>query len=157
MNKYDDAVNIMMERYNKDEIWSVATANGKKQDVRFVGGFYEDGAVYTVTYTLSNKMKQIEANPEVAVCSFWFTGHGIGENLGWVRDEKNAETMKRVRVAFAEWYDNGHTDEDDPNTCLLRIRLTDGVIIDHEKKYGAFRYEVDFVNKSARSMASSFM
>lgn len=149
MSIYDDAIKLMTERYSKDELWPIATTDGKTQTVRIVSGYYEDGAVYSVTYTLSNKMKQIEANPEVAICSFWFTGHGVGENLGWVRDEKNAEMMKKVRAAFAEWYDNGHTDEEDPNTCLLRIRLTDGVVTDHDKKYGVLRYEVDFVNKTA--------
>lgn len=150
MGKYDDAIKIMAERYGKDDLWPIATINGKNHGVRFVNGYYEEGAVYTVTYALSTKMKHIEANPEVAVCSFWFTGHGIGENLGWVRDEKNMDIMKKLRAAFAEWYGNGHTNEEDPNTCLLRIRLTDGVLIDHEKKYGEGRYEIDFVNQTAR-------
>ncbi len=34
-------------------------------------------------------MEQKKKNPEVAVCGEWFTAHGIGENLGYVRDEKN--------------------------------------------------------------------
>lgn len=150
MSKYDDATKIMTERYNKDEIWPISTIQGENHAVRFVNAYYEGGAIYTVTYALSTKVKHIEAHPNVAVCSFWFTGHGIGENLGWVRDEKNAEMMKKLRTAFAKWYDNGHTNEEDPNTCLLRIRLTDGVLIDHEKKYGAGHYRIDFVNKTAQ-------
>ena len=78
--------------------------------MRIVNSYYEDGAIYTVTYVLSNKMKQIKKNPEVAVCGEWFAAHGIGENLGYVRDEKNAEIMSKLRAVFAEWYDNGHTD-----------------------------------------------
>jgi general stress protein 26 len=150
LSKYDDAIKIMVERYTKDELWSISTLNGDSHTVRIVSGYYEDGAVYTVTHALSTKMKDMEANPKVALCTFWYTGHGIGENLGWVRDEKNAEMMVKVRAAFAEWYDNGHTDEEDPNTCLLCIRLTDGIIIDHDRKYGEFRYAVDFVNKTAQ-------
>ncbi len=57
--------------------------------------------------------------------------------------------MGKLREAFAAWYSNGHVNEDDPNTCVLRIRLTKGVIIDHEQKYGAGYYEVDFVNRTA--------
>lgn len=150
MSKYDDAIKIMAERHGKDDLWPISTINGENHEVRFVNGYYEDGAVYTVTYALSTKMKHIEANPKVAICTFWFTGHGMGENLGWVRDEKNAEIMKKLRTAFAEWYDNGHTNEEDPHTCLLCVKLTDGVIIDHERKYGAFRYEVDFIGKTAQ-------
>jgi general stress protein 26 len=47
--------------------------------------------------------------------------------------------MSKLRAAFAEWYDNGHTDESDPNTCLLRVQLTDGVLFSNGTKY-----EIDF-------------
>jgi hypothetical protein len=115
-----------------------------------VDAYYEDGAFYVVTYALSNKMKQIDANPEVGVCAIdWFSGHGTGENLGWVRDEKNASMMTKLREAFAGWYSNGHVNEEDKNTSLLRIRLTDGIVIDNEKKYGEWQYVVDFAKKTA--------
>ena len=47
--------------------------------------------------------------------------------------------MDILRAAFAAWYDNGHTNEADPNTCLLKIRLTDGVLFSD-----GTRYEIDF-------------
>lgn len=84
-------------------------------------------------------MRQIAENPAVAVCGEWFTVHGTGENLGHVKDECNAEIMSKLRTVFAEWYDNGHTDENDPNTCLLRIHLTDGVLFHH-----GTRYDIEF-------------
>ena len=149
MSKYDDAIKLMNERFGKDSLISIATVDGGRPYVRTVDGYYEDGAFYAVTYALSKKMKQIEAEPEVAVCGEWFTGHGTGENLGWVRDEGNAAIMAKLREAFAAWYGNGHVDEDDKNTCLLRISLTDGVVIDNEKKYSEWQYTVDYVNKSA--------
>ena len=129
----------MDERFGHDTLISVATINGSRPAVRIVNSYYEDGSFYTVTYALSNKMKQIQINPEFAVCGEWFTAHGVGENLGHVRDDSNAEIMSKLRTVFAEWYDNGHTDESDPNTCLLRIRLTDGVLFHHGTKY-----EIDF-------------
>lgn len=131
--------NIMYERFHKDSIISVATDVDGIPYVRNVDGFYEDGAFYTVTYALSNKMKQIEVNNQVAICGEWFTAHGYGENLGYVRDKKNEEIMAKLRKAFAAWYDNGHTNEDDPNTCLLRITLTKGIILANGKQY-----KVDF-------------
>ncbi|MCL2816454.1 MAG: pyridoxamine 5'-phosphate oxidase family protein, partial [Oscillospiraceae bacterium] len=79
----------------------------------------------------------------------WFSGHGTGENLGWVLDGGNAAIMAKLREAFAAWYTGGHVNENDENTCLLRVKLTDGVLIDHEKKYGEWRYALDFVNKTA--------
>ena len=150
MNKYYDAIKLMKERFGKDSLISIATKDGNRICVRTVDGYYEDSAFYVVTYALSGKMKQIEANPDVAVCGVeWFNGHGIGENLGWVRDERNMVIMARLREVFASWYSGGHVNEDDRNTCLLRVRLTDGVIIDHEKKYGEWQYQVDFVRRTA--------
>jgi len=140
MEKIDPkALSILEERFGHDTIISLATIDSTRPSVRHVNSFYEDGAFYTVTYALSNKMRQMQTNPVVAICGEWFTAHGIGENLGYVRDEKNAEIMEKLRTAFAEWYDNGHTDENDPNTCLLRIRLTDGVLFNKGTKY-----EIDF-------------
>jgi len=130
-----EALLRMNERFGHDTLISLATIDGSRPAVRTVNSYYEDGAFYTVTYALSNKMKQIKICPEVAICGEWFTAHGIGENLGWVRDEKNAEIMSKLRTAFAEWYDNGHTNESDPNTCLLRIRLTDGILFHQGTKY----------------------
>ncbi len=148
MSKYETVNKIMTERFGHDSLISVATAEGTQPYVRTVDGYYEDGAFYIVTYALSSKMKQIEANPQVSVCGEWFTALGIGENLGYVRDERNAAMMAKLREAFASWYSNGHVNEDDPNTCLLRIRLTKGVLIDHEKKYGEWQYIVDFSNQT---------
>lgn len=48
-------------------------------------------------------------------------------------------TNALLRAAFAAWYANGHTNEADPNTCLLRVRLTDGVLFAEGK-----RYEIEF-------------
>ena len=149
MNQYDNANKIMTERFGRDCLISIATVEGTHPHVRTVDGYYDDGAFYVINYTLSNKMKQIAAQPEVAVCGEWFNGHGIGENLGYVRDESNAAIMARLREAFAAWYGNGHVNEDDPNTCLLCIRLTDGVLFDHARKYGKGRFIIDFANRTA--------
>ena len=125
----------MTERFGHDTLISVATVNGDSPAVRIVNSYYEEGAFYTITYGGSNKMKHIAENPKTAICAEWFTAHGIGENLGWVKDEKNADLMNKLRAAFAEWYDNGHTNEDDPNTCILKITLTDGILFSHGTRY----------------------
>lgn len=144
MNRYNDAMQILNDRFGCDTLLSLATLDGNRPSARIVNSYYEAGAFYTVTYALSNKMKQISDQPQVAVCGEWFTARGVGENLGWVRDEKNAEMMDKLHAVFAEWYSNGHTDEEDPNTCLLRIRLTDGVLLNH-----GTRYELDFIQQKA--------
>lgn len=155
MNKYDEAMKKLDEKLgNKDGLISLSTialergADGRSRPAaRLVNAYYKDGALYTVTYATSNKMLQIAQNPEVAVCIIVenFTADGIGENLGWVCDEKNAEIMATLRVIFAEWYNEANND-DDRNTCLLRVRLTKGLWNDPHQ---GIKNEVDFVNKTA--------
>lgn len=130
---------IMNERFGHDSLISVATVDGTTPYVRTVNSYYEDGAFYTITSARSNKMKQIEKNPTVAICGDWFTAHGIGENIGHICAESNAELADKLRKTFASWYDNGHTDESNPNTCILRFQLTEGVLFSHGTKY-----EIDF-------------
>ena len=130
---------ILEERFGKDSLIALATVEDGLPSVRTVNAVYMDGAFYVVTYALSGKMRQIEKNPVAAVCGDWFTAHGIGESLGHVLREENRQVMEMLRAAFASWYNNGHTNEEDPNTCLLRSRLTDGVLFNH-----GTRYDIEF-------------
>ena len=145
MSKYEEAMNIMTERFGKDSLIAIATTDGERLYNRIVDAYFEDGAFYVSTHALSNKMNQIESNPEVAVCAVdWFGGHGNGKNLGWVLDPNNAGIRAKLREAFV-WYDDANN-EQDKNCCILEIRLTDGMLI---KDHHAIRYQVDFANKSA--------
>ena len=131
-----EVLKIMDQRFGCDSLIALATVDDKNIPwVRTVNSYYESGAFYVVTYAKSKMMKQIASNPTVAISGEWFTAHGLGENLGHVLDPKNEEIMSKVRTVFAEWYDNGHTNEADPNTCLLCIRLTDGILFSHGTKY----------------------
>lgn len=130
---------IMDERFGCDSVISLATHDGGRISVRNVNAYYEDGVFYIITYLLSNKMQQMAINRDVAMCGDWFTAHGIAENLGHVLKSENCEIMSKLRTAFAEWYSNGHTNEGDTNTVLLRINLTDGVLFSH-----GTRYDIDF-------------
>ena len=130
---------IMAERFGKDTVISLATAVGEVPFVRSVNAYYEGGAFYVITYALSDKMRQIAQNPTVAVSAEWFSAHGRGENLGYIYKEENRRIAEKLKTAFAEWYDNGHNNYQDPNTCILCIHLTDGVLLSH-----GTRYEIDF-------------
>jgi len=145
MSNYENAINIMTERFGKDSLIAIATKDGERLSNRMVDAYYENGTFYISTNAQSNKVKHIEVNPEVAVCAVdWFSGHGIGKNLGWVLEPQNAEIRSKLREAF-EWYDHANN-EQDKNCCILEIRLIDGMLI---KDHHAIRYQIDFVNKSA--------
>jgi len=148
MSKYEEAMNIMNERFGKDSLIAIATTDGKRIYNRIVDAYFENGAFFVSTNALSSKMKQIESNPEVAVCAIdWFSGHGVGRNLGWVLEPQNAGIRLKLREAFAQWYDHANN-EQDKNCCILEIRLTDGMLI---KDHHAVRYQIDFTNETALS------
>ena len=130
---------IMVERFGKDNVIALATTENGIPYVRNVNAFYENKAFYVITYGLSNKMKQIEKNPVVAIAGDWFTAHGKGLNLGYFGKSENTEIAEKLRAAFAEWIDNGHNNFNDENTCILCIKLTDGLLLSH-----GTRYDIDF-------------
>lgn len=130
---------LMVERFGMDNVIALATMADGVPHVRYVNAYYEDGAFYVITYALSNKMRQIEKNPGVAIAGDWFTAHGKGVNLGWFGKSENSGIAGKLRKAFEAWIDNGHNNFEDENTCILCIKLMDGVLFHHGK-----RYDLDF-------------
>lgn len=158
MSKFENALKLMDELCgnDKEEVIALATMSlstgsdgSPRPAVRMVCAYYEDGAFYVSTDSTKNKMLEIEKNNEIAIAGMgWYTFQGKAENLGWVKDEKNAEIRAKFKKIFG-WFDEVG-DEDNPNSIVLRITLTEGVIIDHEGRYGDKRYEIDFINKVAK-------
>ena len=130
---------ILLERFGKDSIIALATAIDNTPYVRSVDAFYEDGAFYVLTYGLSGKMKQIEQNSTVAISGEWFTAQGKGINLGYFGKEENLRIANKMKQVFSAWIDNGHNNFDDINTCILCIKLTNGILFSN-----GTRYEIDF-------------
>lgn len=98
---------IMDERFGKDNVISLATSEDNLPYVRYVNAYYENGAFYVITYALSNKMKQIEKNPAVALAGDWFTATGKGVNLGWFGKTENKEMADRLRKVFCFLMEQG--------------------------------------------------
>ena len=130
---------LMVERFGMDNVIALATLEDGMPCVRYVNAYYEDGAFYVITYGLSNKMRQIEKNPNVAIAGEWFTAHGRGASLGWFGRSENSDMAGKLKKAFEAWINNGHNNFEDENTCILCIRLTDGVLFHH-----GTRYDLDF-------------
>lgn len=155
MTEFEEGYKLLEEKFgnNRDNLIAVATiarepgANGSPRPVvRTIDAFYEDGTFYAVTYARSNKIKQIEENNEVSIAANpeMFTANGIGENLGWVLDPKNAEIRAKLRTAFAAWYDMANN-EQDKGCCIMAVHLTRGTLnINHWEKL----YFMDFTNKT---------
>lgn len=129
----------MNERFSHDALIALATIDDMIPPVRTVNSYYQNGAFYVITDASSNKMQQIKKNPHISICGEWFTAHGIGKNLGHVLDKENRTIIKQLRKVFESWYNNGHIVEENPDTCILCIQLTDGVLFSN-----GTRYDIDF-------------
>lgn len=130
---------LLLERFGKDSLIALATSVDNIPYVRTVDAFYENGAFYVLTYALSGKMKQIEKNPVVAVSGEWFTAQGTAVSLGSFSSEKNKDIAHKMRKIFSGWIDNGHSNLDDENTCILCIKLTKGILFSN-----SIRFDIDF-------------
>ena len=136
MNNWNEqAEKIMTERFGKDNVIALATAENNVPYVRNVNAYYENGAFYIITYALSNKMKQISDNPTVAITGEWFTAHGKAVSLGFIGKPENTSIAEKLKTVFASWIDNGHTDLNDENTIILCVKLTDAVLFSHGTRY----------------------
>jgi len=134
---------VMKELYGRDVAMSLATVNGDKANVRVINAYYNENIFYITTYSLSNKMKEITINPNVALNHNMFVAHGLGKNIGNPLEEQNRELRKQLKHVFFAFYDK-HVYEDDINTCILKITLTDSLVFAHD-----YKYFIDFKNKTA--------
>ena len=142
-NYFNEAIEVMKELYGKDVAMSLATVNGDKPDMRVVNAYYKENAFYITTYALTNKMRQILNNQNVALNHNLFVAHGTGENIGSPLDESNRELREELKRVFVAFYDR-HVDEQDKNTCILKVSLTDALVFAHD-----FKYIIDFKNQTS--------
>lgn len=126
---------IMRERFGGDAVIALATVENGKPFVREVDGNYLDGCFYVVTHAKSRKMQQIEKDAAVAISGEWFSAVGEGENIGHPCREENLALRERLKLAFSTWYTMGHVNEDDPDTCILRIKLREGTLFAEGNRY----------------------
>lgn len=147
MDTFAAAAGLMQEQFGCDVIIALATCTENGVNVRNVNGYYKDGAMYVVTHSASQKMRDIERKGDVAVCKDLMCAHGIGENLGSPKKEANRELRDELKTVFCAFYDR-HVNEDDPGTCILKIILTDAVAFSKDTKY-----LIDFTKKTATAIA----
>lgn len=158
MNKYEKAMKLMEEfcGNGKDNLIALATITlspnaigNPRPAVRMVDAYYEDGVFYVSTDAKKNKILEIGKNNAVSICGLdLFVAQGTADNLGWVKDERNEEIRAKMKKIFP-WFD-AHGDEDNPDSIVLRITLTEGTITDNDKKYGEWLYKVDFEKKEVK-------
>lgn len=150
MDHYEAAMAVMTELFGKDCFFSLATVHENKPAVRVVDTYYEDGAFYIVTYGSSAKVKELQANDNVALCSQLVRFEGVACNIGHPLAPENSGIREKLIQVFAPWYFK-HNDEKDPAMCYVKIELRNGFFY----KDGT-GYKVDFLNRTAETFPFVF-
>ncbi|GHV07991.1 hypothetical protein FACS189485_18970 [Spirochaetia bacterium] len=142
-NFFEEAVDAMKELYGKDVLMSLATVNEDKVNIRTIDAYFKDDSFYGVTYALSNKIKEIKKNQNIALNNNLFVAHGTGKNIGHPLKKQNLELREELRKEFSVWYDK-HNNESDKNMCFLKMMLKDALVFANN-----YKYKIDFENKRA--------
>ena len=135
VKRCEEAESIMAERFGRDTVIALATVEGGVPYVRYVDAYYEDGSFYVVTYALSNKMRHLAGGSSAAIAGDWFTAHGKGVNMGAFGSVDNRALAEKLESVFSAWIHNGDSDLTSTDTVILKIELTDGVLLSHGARY----------------------
>ena len=141
MNYFEEAVAAMKQLYSKDIPMSLATVRGGKPNARFVDLYFDGASSYLVTTRTSQKCEEIKENPMVALNYQLFVAHGVAYDIG--SPLNHPELREVLRKEFAPWYAK-HVDENNPDTCIIKIALTDAIVF-----LNGMKYKVDFSRQEA--------
>ena len=144
MNSYEKSLTVLSDLFGKDFQFSLATSVNDKPSIRVVDTYYENGVFWIVTYAKSNKVKEIEANPNVALCNYFYSFTGKAINAGHPLKTENEEIRKKLIKVFEPWY-FAHNNENDENMCYVKVVLTNGFFFKNGKGY-----KVDFEKKTSK-------
>ena len=144
MELFEKSMSVLSELFGQDYQFSLATAKDNKPSVRVVDIYYEEGAFWVVTYANTDKVKEIEENPNVALCSEFHSFKGNAYNMGHPLKEENRKIRETLINVFQPWYFE-HNDENDMNMCYVKIDLTEGFF--HKAGKG---YRVNFTHKTVK-------
>lgn len=140
---FEEAVSAMHELYGRDVAMSLATVSDGRPNIRMVNAYFKRDAFYIVSYALSNKVKELRLKPNAALNHLLFVAHGVGADLGHPLAESNLSLRAELKEVFSAFYGK-HVNEQDKNTCILKISLTDALVFAHD-----YKYLVDFTHQTA--------
>ncbi|PHV72077.1 pyridoxamine 5-phosphate oxidase [Sporanaerobium hydrogeniformans] len=143
MNAYEKSIEVLTELFSKDCTFSLATVKGDMPAVRVVDAYYHKSMFWIVTYATTNKVKEVTANPKVALCNNLYSFKGKAFNVGHPLDKDNQEIREKLIEVFKPWY-FAHNDENDENMCFVKVELEYGFFYKNGKGY-----KVNFIDKNA--------
>jgi len=151
MRAYEKALRTMETLLARDCQFALATTDGHAPSLRYVDTFFAGGSFYVVTYAKSRKVREIEQNPNVALCDrnlFSFAGKAY--NIGHPLKRENLAIREKLTEAFKLWYFR-HNNEADEAMCYLRVDPETGFF--HHDGTG---YRMDFTRRTAETFPFTF-
>ena len=126
--------NLLEKRFNgTGNLIYMATSTNNMPSIRSLTPYYQDSCFYAITDKTSSKIKQIEDNPNVAICGLFFNAKATATLIGPLKN--NPEIASKLIDYCESWIKLGHVDVESENTCILKIQIQDGYIIDKDKRY----------------------
>jgi general stress protein 26 len=133
LNSYEESLHELNQIFGRDIQYALSTIDLDKPRVRIVDGFFLDGNIYITSYALAKKVNQINLNHHVALCYRLNTFQGVCNNIGHPLKEENKVIREHLKNVFHLFYEK-HVDENDVNTCILKVELSNAVMYANDKK-----------------------
>jgi len=134
LNLYEQSLHDLNQIFGKDIQYALSTIDQDKPCVRIVDGFFFNGSIYITSYALARKVFHINSNKNVALCYKLNTFQGVCTNIGHPLKEENRDIREKLKSVFYLFYDK-HVDENDLNTCILKVDLSFAVMFAKDQKY----------------------
>lgn len=120
MTTYENSLKVLKDLFARDYQFALATSKENIPSVRFIDTFYDDGTFYSVSYSKSQKVKEVEENPEISLCNKLYRFSGKAYNIGHPLSEENQQIREKLIRVFEPWY-FAHNNESDENMCYVKI------------------------------------
>lgn len=143
---YEKGLSVLSDLFGKDCTFTLATSANNKPSLRVIDTYYEEGVFWIVTYAKTQKVKEIEANPDVAICNNFQKFQGKAYNAGHPLSENNREIRETLIKVFEPWY-FAHNNEKDENMCYVKFMPESGFF--HKDGTG---YEMNFIENTVKTI-----
>lgn len=120
MSDYMASLKVLEDLFSKDCTFNMATAKDNVPSVRVVDTYFDSGVFWIVTYANSNKVIELESNPNMALCDNLYSFKGKGYNTGHPLDAQNSEIREKLIKVFEPWY-FAHNNEAHKNMCYVKF------------------------------------
>lgn len=150
MNVFEKAMGVMEELFAKDYTFAFATVNNDIPSVRFVDTYFETDSFYIVSYSNTQKVKELVENRNVAMCNELYRFEGLAYNIGHPLEPQNMEIREKLIKVFEPWY-FAHNNENDSDMCYIKVELKNGFF--YKDGIG---YKVNFNTKEVEESTFEF-